>query len=156
MILPTGFAARKSRPGFASIIQSSPELIATFRSLGNILFANSALLGCWAGIPALVGCGLTVRQVFPESKLDQLLNNAVPTAFLRGVWQGDQLGTPTSRQELPVSQTVMRHDALHDGNQYFSTFMHDISEQLAAERLRQDAKEKAEQKAAEAHLLAAC
>ena len=146
--------SQEEQARLASIIQSSPELIATFDLEGNILFANSALLKLLGRDPSLGCSGLTVRQVFPESKLDQLLNNAVPTAFLRGVWQGTNSVRHTSRLELPVSQTVVRHDALHDGNQYFSTFMHDISEQLAAERLRQDAKEKAEQKAAEAHLLA--
>lgn len=146
--------SQEEQARLASIIQSSPELIATFDLEGNILFANSALLKLLGKDPGLGCSGMTVRQIFPESKLDKLLNNAVPTAFLRGLWKGTNSVRTPSQEELPVSQTVMKHDALHDGNQYFSTFMHDISEQLAAEQLRQDAKEKAEQKAAEEHLLA--
>ncbi|MCB1752961.1 MAG: response regulator [Gammaproteobacteria bacterium] len=138
----------------ASIIQSSPELIATFDLEGNILFANSALIKLLGRDPNLGFAGMTVREIFPESQLDQLLNHAVPTAFLRGIWKGTNSVRCASAEELPVSQTVLKHAAILDGNQYFSTSMHDISEQLAAERLRQDAREKAEQKAAEEHLLA--
>lgn len=137
----------------ASIIQSSPELIATFDLEGNIQFANSALLKLLGRDSRPGITGISVRDIFPESQLDLLLNHAVPTAFLKGLWKGTNTIRCSATAELPVSQTVLRHDALQDGNQYFSTFMHDISEQLAAERLRQDAREKAEQKAAEEHLL---
>ncbi|MCP4286952.1 MAG: response regulator [Gammaproteobacteria bacterium] len=136
-----------------TIIQQSPELITTFDLEGNILFANSAILDLIERNPSLGFDCMTIREIFPESQLDQLLNHAVPTAFLKGSWKGNIRVKRPSAEDLPVSQIIVRHDPVKGGIQYFSTFMHDISEQLAADRLRQEAREKAERKVAEEHLL---
>jgi len=136
-----------------TIIQQSPELITTFDLEGNILFANSAILDLIERNPSLGFDGMTIREIFPESQLDQLLNHAVPSAFLKGSWKGNIRVKRPSAEDLPVSQIIVRHDPVKGGIQYFSTFMHDISEQLAADRLRQEASEKAERKVAEEHLL---
>ncbi len=135
-----GFMDDQSR--LSAIVQTSPAYITTFDLEGNILFANDVLRA--------ISEVRTVRDIFPESQLDTLLNEGVPIAFMQGTWVGENLIYSDGEGNLiPVSQLIVKHDEHRSGIQYFSTFMLDISEQKKAEQIRMQAQKDAEITAAE-------
>lgn len=83
-----------------------------------------------------------LHKLFPESEIDQLLNDAVPTAFMQDSWFGESVLNKADGTTMPVSQLVVMHRSTD--SQYFSIFMRDITQSKEAERSMIEAKEAAE------------
>jgi len=136
--------AQASQNRLLSIIESSPDFIATFDLDGYIIFMNSA------GRKYL-GYSLdedlsdrSLAGMFPQSEIEQLLNESVPSAFMNKTWMGETLLVTIDGQVLTVSQLIMLHEDGPDNRKYFSTFMRDISDRKLMEQELLDAKEDAE------------
>ena len=136
--------ALASQNRLLSIIESSPDFIATFDLDGYITFMNSA------GRKYL-GYSLeedlsdrSLAGMFPQSEIEQLLNESVPSAFMNKTWMGETLLVTIDGQVLTVSQLIMVHEDGPDNRKYFSTFMRDISDRKLIEQELLVAKEDAE------------
>jgi len=126
------------------IIENNPNFIATFDLQGTILTLNRAgreLLGFDDDEDL---SERSLRSVIPADQIDQFFNEAVPTAFMQQVWTGESQLISIEGEILDVIQSVMKHDANENGEQYFSMFMVDISERIRAQQDMTEAKEKAE------------
>jgi len=125
----------QSQEKLVTILETNPDFIATFDLNGNIQYINSAgrrILG-WSIEEAK---SKSLRSIFPDSELNQLLNDAVPTAFLQKPWAGETILITEDGRCLDVSQRVVLHQSKFSDEHYFSTFMHDITDQKIVENER--------------------
>ena len=137
------YKARQERSRLLQITESSPELIATFSMDGSILSLNESMRNA-LNISGEIDSSLNLRAVIPADEYENLLNVAIPTAFMNEVWQGESKLKVASDLTITVSQVIMRHQASYDGTQYYSTIMSDITDSKRAEALLVTAKEEAE------------
>jgi len=138
------FAARDERLRNLQIIDTSPEIIVTFELDGSILsLNNSARINLdYSGDDTLNK--LNLRDIVPEEQYENLLNEAIPSAFMTNIWVGESKLITKGNKIIDVSQIIMKHEATDDQTQYFSSIMADITEQKENQQKLLDAKEKAE------------
>jgi len=120
--------SRAEQNRLTAIIDSSPEFIAIFDLEGYPLFINQAArnilgYGKKGGLT-----GRHIRDMFSPADTEQLLNEAVPTAYMKGSWEGETSLITGDGQLLPVSQLIVMPRDIDSNSRYFSVFMHDISE----------------------------
>ena len=126
-------AHQEAQEKLFSVLENNPDFIATFDLNGNIKYVNSAgrdILGLDADDDSERG----IRSLFPESEIEQLLNDAVPTAFLNKFWTGETTLTTEDGRKLDVFQRVALHQSRYSGEHFFSTFMHDITTERKIQR----------------------
>ncbi len=136
--------AQASQNRLLSIIESSPDFIATFDLDGYIIFMNSAGRKYLGYSPDEDLSDRSLAGMFPQSEIEQLLNESVPSAFMNKTWLGETLLVTIDGQVLTVSQLIMLHENGPDNKKYFSTFMRDISDRKLIEQELLIAKEDAE------------
>ncbi len=119
------------------IAEASPNMMFTMSLDGQILSANKAAIDLFGIDHEHVNNGLSLRDIFQQKEeIERLLNDALPTAFMKNYWAGDAHFKTFCGQEIYVHQHIMKLQ--DDGDLlYFSLIMTDITE------LNQ-AKEKAE------------
>ncbi len=119
-------AAEQNR--LTAIIDNSPEFIAIFDLEGYPLFINQAARKILGYVKKGGLAGKHLRDLFPPSDIEQLLNEAVPTAYMKGSWEGETSLITGKGELLPVSQLIVMPRNAGGGRRYFSVFMQDISE----------------------------
>jgi len=136
--------AQAKQDRLLSIIESSPDFIASFDLHGHILFMNCAArkylgysLDEDLSTKNLVG-------VIPQAEIDKLLGDNVLNPSLNNTWMGETSLVTIDSQILTVSQLIMLHQDGPDNKKYFSTFMRDISDHKQIEQELLVAKEDAE------------
>ncbi|MCP4429822.1 MAG: response regulator [Gammaproteobacteria bacterium] len=137
------YQVRQEQSRLLQITESSPDLIATFSLDGSILSLNESMRKA-LDISGEIDGSLNLRAMIPADEYENLLNVAIPTAFMNKVWQGESKLIIVPDTTIIVSQVIMRHQASYDGTQYFSTIMSDITDSKTAEALLVSAKEQAE------------
>ena len=128
------YQVKQEQSRLLQITESSPSFIATFTPDGGILSLNQALRSA-LGINGEYDRSLYLRSVIPEKDYERLLDEAIPTAYMRNIWIGESRLKIANGDVLTISQTIMRHQTSFDGTQYFSTIMNDITESKKAEAL---------------------
>ncbi len=126
----------ESQEQLITTLETNPDLIATFELNGNIQYINAAgrdMLG-WKDRNKPQK---NIRCIFPSTAIDQLLNSAIPTAFLKKTWSGETNILTGSGHAIDVAQRVVLHQSKLTGERYFSTFIHNITEE---KEVRQDRK----------------
>ncbi len=137
------YKARQEQSRLMQITESSPEFIATFSLDGSILSLNESMRDV-LGIRGEIDVSLNLRSMIPTDEYENLLNVAIPTAFMNKAWQGESKLRICDETTITVSQVIMRHQASYDGTQYYSTIMSDITDSKKAEALLVGAKDAAE------------
>jgi len=126
--------AEEARVLLSTIVETSPDFIATFDFDGRITYVNQSgkhMLG-WG--PEIEYTDNNLRTIFPKSQIDQLLNEAVPEAYMHNSWTGETQIQLADRHLMDVSQLIVKHDSTSEGTQYFSMFLRDITEKKVAEQ----------------------
>ena len=117
-----------------AIINGTPDAIVTFDFEGNIFFINDGgrdIMGISANEDI---SKRKISSFFPQSEIDKILNEAVPTAFMNRIWQGETCLITIDGRVMDVSQIMVMHKISEDTAPYFSIIMRDITELKEAER----------------------
>ncbi len=126
------------------IIDNTLDFIAIFTLEGDILFLNTAGRK-FLGIQPDEGLeGKNLAGMFAPSEIEQLLNEAVPSALLNRSWSGETKLMTVAGEVLTVDQLILLHNATNEGDRYFSMVMRDISHRVQTEQELRIAKEGAE------------
>jgi diguanylate cyclase (GGDEF)-like protein/PAS domain S-box-containing protein len=127
----TGHRASDERSlRLSSIIEATPDLIATSDAEGRIHYLNPAgrrLLGLEDGMD-----GVCALDVYPTWAVELMAREAVPAARREGIWRGESAVLGAGGKEIPVSQVLIAHD-LPGGGHTFSIIVRDISEHTQRE-----------------------
>jgi len=121
----------ESQEQLITILETNPDLIATFGLNGNIQYLNTAgreILG-WKGD---IKQKTNIRSMFSNTAIDQLMNDAIPAAFLEKTWVGETQLLDGNNNPCDMFQQLVLHQSKLTGKRYFSTFMHDISRENEA------------------------
>ncbi|NNE64874.1 MAG: PAS domain S-box protein, partial [Gammaproteobacteria bacterium] len=137
------YKAMQEQSRLLQITESSPEFIATFSLDGSILSINESMRRR-LNLSGEIDGSLNFRAIIPADEYKNLVNVAIPTAFMNKVWKGESKLKVDNSESIIVSQVIMRHQASYDGTQYFSTIMADITDSKKAEALLVAAKDEAE------------
>jgi PAS domain S-box-containing protein len=114
-----------------TVIEANPALIGVAAANGQIIFINKAgrkLLGLDESI--------NLREANPEGLKKNVFRELPETALTDGVWEGESRLLAKDGREIPTSQVILVHHDAKGKFEYFSTIIHDISEQKEAEAHR--------------------
>lgn len=115
-----------------SIIDATPDFVASADPQGNILYLNRSARKM-LGLPEDEDIiGRTVAQDHPPWTAP-LLREGVRAALRLGQWEGESAILGPDRREIPTSQVILAHKAPDGAVQYFSTIARDITERKQAE-----------------------
>ena len=126
------------------IIQNTIDFVAIFSMQGEILFLNSAGRRFLGIEPEESLFGRNLTGLFPESEIEQLLNEGVPSAYMNRTWSGETELITIEGEIIHVDQLILLHGAAKDGSQCFSIVMRDITQRVNSEQELLQAKEKSE------------
>ena len=138
------FNVQQEQKRLLQISEASPDLMLTFSLDGKILSINKSARDIFGITQEQIRNSITLVDVFDqEDVLQNLLDEAIPTAFTKNYWSGEAQLQTLYGQDISVTQYIMK---LLDNtnNQYFSLVMSDITEHKQAEQLLIVAKEEAE------------
>ncbi|HSO27631.1 MAG TPA: HD domain-containing phosphohydrolase [Anaerolineales bacterium] len=130
---------QKRQSRLAAIIEASPDLVATVKPDGSLLYLNRAGR-------ALLGIGsddditnYSYRDFYDAEDVQFIDREVVPQVIANGVWVGENEYVTRQAYHLPVSQVMIAH---YDGDgavEYISTVARDIRERLQHEWAMQEA-----------------
>lgn len=116
-----------------SIIEATPDFIATADAEGNVLFYNRSAR-------KILGIGedddvshLTIPETHPEWVRGMILEEALTVAKEKGYWSGESAFISSSGKETPVSQVIIAHKNKKGDVEYFSTVARDLTSEKRAE-----------------------
>lgn len=125
--------AEETQARLTTILDATPDLVATASEDGEILYLNAAgqrMLGLPRGGRPL---NLWKGDFLPSWVRDMLREHAVPIARREGVWSGESAFFSKDGQEQPVSQVILAHRSEEGVVDYFSTVARDISKRKQLE-----------------------
>jgi PAS domain S-box-containing protein len=120
------------------IIWELPEVIAMCEIGGRMLYINKAGRKLYNLTEVESVSHLSVYQYYPSARLDFVRRAVVPAVLSNGMWQGElELSLPDG-EIIPVRQTILAHENQAGKIEFFSTIIHDITEEkMARDRIRQ-------------------
>jgi signal transduction histidine kinase/CheY-like chemotaxis protein len=145
----------------ASVLESTPDLVAILSPSGEVLYLNKAAREATQKDPDSAPNSLHVRDFQPEWAATMLSTEGFPSALAAGNWEGETAFITAEGGTIPVSQILCAHKNEVGEIEFFSTILRDISEALdireqlarAHEQFKITAEEKsAELAAATAHI----
>lgn len=125
--------AQDARERLSSILDATPDLVATFDARGRALYVNNAGREM-LGIPRTADPGTwTMTSFHPPDAAQRLLDEAIPAAIVEGQWRGESVICHASGRETPVSLVLLAHRDEHGEVVTFSAVMRDIAASKEAE-----------------------
>ncbi len=117
----------------AEILAATPDFVATATPDCKALFLNRAARELF-GIGTqenIIGTDIAVH--YPAWAYQRIQQIGIPTALLKGFWEGETALLNRDGKEIPVSQVILAHKAADGTVDHLSTIMRDISERIAME-----------------------
>jgi PAS domain S-box-containing protein len=117
----------------AALLESTPDLVASFDPSGRALSINRAgrqMLGL--GLTADISA-LNLIGYHPAWAQAVILEQAEPAIFRDGLWTGETAVIAPDGREVPLSQVIIAHKTPDGEIAFFSTIARDISEHKRAE-----------------------
>lgn len=130
---------QKTQSRLATILEASPDLVATVRPDGSLLYLNRAgraLLGIDSDDD--ISC-FSYRSFYDSEAVEQIDQEAVPEVIRSGVWVGESEYVTRQGDRLPVSQVMIAHYDAAGELEFISTVARDIRERLQQERALEEA-----------------
>jgi PAS domain S-box-containing protein len=110
------------------IIESTSDLVAVGAHKGKIIYLNKAgrkMLG-WGDTESLEK--MQFKTIHPQWATELIVNEGIPMARAKGIWEGETALKGADGREIPVSQVIISHSGVEGKPDYISTIMRDISE----------------------------
>lgn len=115
------------------ILEATTDFVATADTNGRVLYYNASARKM-LGIDETQDIStITIPDTHPEWAGKLILNEALPTATLKGVWNGETVLLSLDGREIPVSQVIIAHKTSDGKVAYFSTIARDITDRKIAE-----------------------
>ncbi len=119
------------------IIESTPDVVATIRPDGTLVYLN------WAG-RQLLGLGLedlsglSLRDMASPGEAEYILRESIPAAVRLGYWAGDASLCGDNDEQVAVSLVIVAHPSPGAGVEYLSLIARDMREtrRMQADLLR--------------------
>jgi PAS domain S-box-containing protein len=125
--------AEKALSRMASILENTPDFVATADSNENVLYMNK-------GARKMLGIGeredisqSRIPDAHPEWVSALVKNVGIPAAIRDGFWSGETALMSRDGREIPVLQMILAHKAQDGSVEFLSTIMRDITERKIAE-----------------------
>jgi PAS domain S-box-containing protein len=128
-------AAEAARRRLASILELTPDIVATATPDGRLAYVNAAgrkLLGVTDATPAAL-LTFTVADVQPQFGRGAALERAIRRVARDGCWRGETTLTKRDGRVLPVEQVVITHAGPDGQVEFVSAVLRDITERRQAE-----------------------
>jgi len=122
-----------ARERLVSILEATPDLVATALPNGNVLYCNQAglrLLGYGAEQDTTA---LQIVDHYPEWAAKLVKEEAIPRAVQHGTWSGETALLRRDGTLVPVSQVIIAHHEADGELAYLSTIARDITHWKEAE-----------------------
>lgn len=111
-----------------AIMEATTDFVATADINGRVLYYNSSFRKM-LGISETEDIStITIPDTHPEWARKLILNEALPTAAQKGVWEGETAFLSRDGREIPASQVIIAHKTSAGEVTYFSTIARDINE----------------------------
>ncbi len=126
--------AEEERERLAMIVETATDFVGIADFDGHMHYINPAgrkMLGMHLDEDI---SELYVPSLYPKSVQDVLLNKAIPTTMISGVWIGEMVMISKEGKEIPVSQALVVHKTVEGKIDYFFTIARDITERKHAEQ----------------------
>jgi PAS domain S-box-containing protein len=127
-------ALERERARLAVVMEATNDLVAFADHQCRVLHLNPAgrkLLGL-AETQDL--SGLTLAGMLTPLAAVRLVSESLPAARLRGAWEGETMLQHRDGHEIPVTQTIMVHQGINNGDRFLSTIVRDLTERKRAEQ----------------------
>jgi len=127
-------ALERERARLAMVMESTSDLVAFADHQGRMLHLNPAgrkLLGLTENQDV---SNLTLAGMLPPAAAARFETEALPAARLQGSWEGETTLHHNDGHEIPVTQTIMVHQGLKNGDRFLSTIVRDLTEQKRSEQ----------------------
>lgn len=122
---------------YADIIQRTVDGVSSVDTDQNVILVNPAFLKI-VGLPTDTKLGeFTVADGHPQWAYDKVVNEGIPVAIEKGVWESETaLLDQQTGEEIPVSQVIISHRKEDGTLDFLSTIVRDLREQKQAEEER--------------------
>ncbi|HPO15782.1 MAG TPA: response regulator [Candidatus Hydrogenedentes bacterium] len=119
------------------ILETTNDMVSISMPNGKIAYINTAgrhLLG----MDMTTDCTqCVISDLHPAWAAKIILEEGIPAAIEKGMWQGETAIRCKHGREIPVSQVILSHRSKNGDLSHMSTIMRDISEQKKSEELLQ-------------------
>ena len=115
----------------ATVVEATPDFVGIADAAKQILYLNRAFceaLGRWPDRGPL-----SITDCQPESSLQAVLGEGLPTAERGNVWRGETEFRFQDGRLIPVSQLILAHRDAKGSLEFYATIMRDISERKELE-----------------------
>jgi len=125
---------QKDQARLVAILEATPDLVATARSDGRVLYINHAglrMLGYESGqgVPAI-----SIHESHPEWAGKLVLETGIPHAIEHGIWSGETALLQRNGHEIPISQVIIAHKNKNGSVEYLSTIARNITKHVENEK----------------------
>ncbi|MGZ3355283.1 MAG: PAS domain S-box protein [Isosphaeraceae bacterium] len=115
----------------ATVVEATPDFVGIADAAKQILYLNRAFceaLGRWPDREPL-----SITDCQPESSLQAVLGEGLPTAERGNVWRGETEFRFQDGRLIPVCQLILAHRDAKGSLEFYDTIMRDISERKELE-----------------------
>lgn len=126
--------ARESQRRLTAILEATPDFVGISDTSGKVLYINEAGRRLLGVAPEEEVEGLTISACHPRWARERILQEGLPAARERGVWQGETALLTREGREIPLSQVILVHRDAEGREQFFSTIARDITPLREAEQ----------------------
>ncbi len=126
--------ANETQLRLAEIIESIPDFVSYASPDGRILFMNEAYRKGLGIGPDEDVARMKIPDLHPVWACEVIMKEGIPAAEKHGAWYGETAIQSREGKEIPVRQVIVGHRPPTGEISYFSTVMHDISEEKASEQ----------------------
>lgn len=137
--------AEQALERLATIIEATPDFVATSDPGGRVLYCNQAGLRMLGHEPGHDTSTLDVRGSHPEWAAKLVMETGIPYAIAHGSWIGETAFLRTDGQEIPIAQVILAHRGADGSVDYLSTIAHDMTSRKLAEEEHRRMERKIEQ-----------
>ncbi|MGA8349019.1 MAG: PAS domain S-box protein, partial [Isosphaeraceae bacterium] len=115
----------------ATVVEATPDFVGIADAAKQILYLNRAFCEALGRSPDRGPLSITDCQ--PESSLQAVLGEGLPTAERGNVWRGETEFRFQDGRLIPVSQLILAHWDAEGSLEFYATIMRDISERKELE-----------------------
>jgi|GEM_PF-2791623 len=125
--------AQETQRRLTAILEATPDFVGISDTSGRVLYINEAGRRMLGLLPGEDLEGLEISDCHPAWARKKVLEEGLPAARARGVWQGETALLTRDGREIPLSQVILVHRDPGGREQFYSTIARDITALKEAE-----------------------
>jgi PAS domain S-box-containing protein len=125
--------AEENRDRLAAILESTPDMVATFTLEGKVLYLNKAGRDTLGLPPDVDFSNYRISPHMPQWSTQLITKEAFPEVLRTGVWAGETMILDKNGKEIPISQSILAHRESNGEIAFLSTVARDISQRKQIE-----------------------